>query len=110
MIEGLPDLHRIEGLCSSCQFGKLHRKPYVSEGVTRAKCKLELVHSDLCGPMSTPALNQSLYFLLLIDDLTRMTWVYFLSNKSQTFDMFKSFKAMAENESDCRLKKLRTRK
>ncbi|TXG55930.1 hypothetical protein EZV62_017243 [Acer yangbiense] len=51
--------HTSDDLCDACQLGKMHRKPFSSENVTRAKNKLELVHSDLCGPMSVPSHNQN---------------------------------------------------
>ena len=108
MVEGLPEIRRIEDVCDACQYGKMHRRPFPATNVTRAKNKLELVHTDLCGPMSILSLNQSLYFLLFIDDFTRMTWVYFLANKAQTFDVFKKFKSMVEMESGCKLKVLRS--
>ena len=69
---------------------------------------LELVHADLCGPMKTESLNGSRYFLMFTDDLTRMSWVYFLSLKSDALEMFKKFKAYVEKQSGCVIKKLRT--
>ncbi|TXG57334.1 hypothetical protein EZV62_018647 [Acer yangbiense] len=48
-----------DDLCDACQLGKMHRKSFSSENVTRAKNKLELVHTDLCGPMSVPSYNQN---------------------------------------------------
>ena len=69
---------------------------------------LELVHSDICGPMSTASLNNNVYFILFIDDFSRMTWVYFLKHKSQALSMFKNFKSMAETQSGQKIKVLRT--
>ncbi|KAJ4719034.1 Retrovirus-related Pol polyprotein from transposon TNT 1-94 [Melia azedarach] len=86
-------------VCESCQMGKLHRFPFPSQAKWRATEKLELVHSDVCGPMQTPSLNQNRYFILFVDDLTRMTWVYFMNNKSQAFSCFKKFKSLAETQS-----------
>ena len=74
----------------------------------RAKKKLELVYTDLCGPMSTESLSQNKYFMLFIDDLTRITLVYFLRSKGQVFSVFKIFKAMVETQSECKLKTLRS--
>jgi hypothetical protein len=48
------------------------------------------------------------YFMLLIDDYTRMTWVTFLKNKSEAFEKFKAFKALVENETDMKIKCLRS--
>ena len=57
--------------------------------------------------MSTESLSQNKYFVLFIDDLTRMTLVYFLRSKGQIFSVFKKFKAMVETQSGCKLKTLR---
>ncbi|KAJ4728947.1 Retrovirus-related Pol polyprotein from transposon TNT 1-94 [Melia azedarach] len=95
-------------VCESCQMGKLHRFPFPSQAKWKATEKLELVHSDVCGPMQTPSLNQNRYFILFVDDFTRMTWVYFMNIKSQAFSCFKKFKSLAETQSGVKVKKLRT--
>jgi hypothetical protein len=69
---------------------------------------LELVHTDLCGPTRTKSLQGESYFMFLIDDYTRMTWVTFLKNKSEAFEKFKAFKALVENETDLKIKCLRS--
>ncbi|XP_057996507.1 uncharacterized protein LOC131175847 [Hevea brasiliensis] len=83
-------------------------KSFPSDSMWRAKEKLELVHSDVCGPMSVPSLRQNKYFILFIDDLTRMTWAYFISSKAQVFSVFKKFKALVEKQSGCKIKTLRS--
>jgi Integrase core domain len=74
----------------------------------RATKVLELVHTDLCWPMEVESMGGSKYFMLFIDDYSRITWVYFLSYKSQAFRLFKRFKAMAETQTGARLKALRS--
>ena len=69
---------------------------------------LEIIHTDLCGPTRTKILQGDRYFMFLIDDYTRMTWVAFLKEKSEAFEKFKIFKAMAENESNMKIKCLRS--
>ena len=49
---------------------------------------LEIVHSDICGPMQTSSIGGCNYFLTFIDDYSRKTWVYFLKNKSDAFSCF----------------------
>ena len=68
----------------------------------------EIIHTDLCGPTRTKFLQGDHYFMFLIDDYTRMTWVAFLIEKSKAFENFKIFKAMAENESGMKIKCLRS--
>jgi len=108
MVRDMPEINFVNDLCDACQLGKMHRKSFQSINATRAKEKLKLVHTDLCGPMSMLSLSHNKYFLLFIDDLTRMTWVYFLTSKAQTFNVFKKFRAMVESQSGCRIKTLRS--
>ena len=56
-----------------------------------AQRQLDLVHSDLCGPMSKPSSGGALYFLVIVDEATRITYVAFLKKKSDTLEEFKSF-------------------
>jgi hypothetical protein len=67
-------------LCIPCLRGKMHRK--YNKTSTRASKKLELIHSDLCGPFPIRSISKSVYFIIFIDDATRMTWVYFLKSKA----------------------------
>ena len=73
----------------------------------RVKEPLQLIHSDICGPLETP-LSHAFYFLTFIDDFTHKTWVYFLKYKSETFSKFQEFKSLVENESNKKIKTLRT--
>jgi hypothetical protein len=69
---------------------------------------LELVHTDLCGPTRTETLKGESYFMFLINDYTRMTWITFLKEKSEAFEKFKAFKDLVENETDLKIKCLRS--
>ena len=66
------------------------------------------MHTDLCGPMPTPSVNGAKYILTFIDDATRYVTTYFIDNKSDTFDRFRTFKAFAETQSGRKLKILRS--
>ena len=57
MVEDLPEIIYVDEVCSSCQLGKIHRKPFPTGNVFRASLKLELIHTDLCGPMNVSSLN-----------------------------------------------------
>ena len=61
-----------------------------------ASTPLQLVYSDLCGPLPTISFVGFKYFLTFIDDYSRRTWVYFLKLKSNVFDMFLADKALVE--------------
>jgi hypothetical protein len=86
-------------VCKQCQHGKKSRVSFKTKEYATSK-PLERVHIDLCGPTRTQSLQGENYFMLLIDDYTRMTWVSFRKNKSKAFEKFKAFKALVENETD----------
>jgi hypothetical protein len=96
MVEDIPEIHVTAQTYGSCELGKQHRQSFPKGISKRATHKLELVHSDICGPMSTTSLSNNVYFILFVDDFSRMTWVYFLKTKSQALSMFRNFKSMAE--------------
>ncbi|KAI5323714.1 hypothetical protein L3X38_032786 [Prunus dulcis] len=108
MVHGLPSLEKDLEVCEGCKLGKQHRDSFPTESTWRAQFPLELVHTDICGPMQTASMSENRYFLLFIDDCTRMAWVYFLRNKSNAFECFKKFKAMIELQSGYKVKSLRS--
>lgn len=108
MVNGLPKFPVNKEVCGACKIGKQTRDAFPKESQTKTKEKLEIVHTDVCGPMQTDSLDGSRYFLLFVDDFTRMSWVYFLKQKSEVFLMFKKFKALVENQSGCKIKRLRS--
>lgn len=108
MAKGLPPINHADQLCEGCLLGKHSRKSFPEEASTRAKKPLELVHSDVCGPINPSSLGKSNYFVLFIDDFSRKTWVYFLKQKLEVFETFKKFKALVEKESGYSIKALRS--
>lgn len=64
-----------KGVCISCLEGKQPRNPFPSEG-SRAKGLLELIHSDVCGPMEVQSLGGAHYFVTFIDDFSRKVFTY----------------------------------
>ncbi|KAL0441843.1 UNVERIFIED_CONTAM: Retrovirus-related Pol polyprotein from transposon TNT 1-94 [Sesamum radiatum] len=108
MMTDLPQIQAIEGACEACLQGNKHKKPFPSGTSWRAKAVLELIHTDVCGPMRTPSHEQNRYFILFIDDYSRMTWVYFMREKSEVFKVFKKFKNLVEKQSGRSIKVLRS--
>jgi len=93
--------------CENCVYGKENQVSFPSDG-KRAKQILELVHSDVFGPVKVPSLRKFVYYVSFIDDFLRNTWIYFLTKKSEVFDRFKEFKALVENQIEKKTKVLRT--
>nr|XP_028952455.1 uncharacterized protein LOC114822291 [Malus domestica] len=108
LVVELPEIKVIKGVCEGCVLGKQCREAFPREATTRASLPLELIHSDICGPMQTTTTAGNRYFLTFIDDCTRMCWIYFLRHKSEVLNVFKRFKATVELQSEYKLKKLRS--
>jgi transposase InsO family protein len=63
---------------------------------------------DLCGPSRKEGTGRENYFMLIIDDYSRLTWVAFLKEKSEALEKFKVFKALTENQTRKRIKAVRS--
>ncbi|XP_043693323.1 uncharacterized protein LOC122643810 [Telopea speciosissima] len=98
---GVKDLPKIKNLtnhvCGPCQKGKQTRAIYKLKEHNASK-PLDLIHTDLRGPMRTQAIRGERYFMLLIDEYSRMTWVFFLKDKTEALHSLKVFKKRVENE------------
>ena len=94
-------------ICESCLEGKMTKRPFSAKG-NRAGGLLELVHTDVCGPMNVKAREGYRYFVTFIDDYSRYGYTYLLRSKSETFDKFKVFKAEVEKQLDRSIKSLRS--
>ncbi|KAI5321217.1 hypothetical protein L3X38_030288 [Prunus dulcis] len=108
MVLGLLEIKNTSEVCEGCTFGKHYRKSFPKEAKSRATTPLELVHTDMCGPMQTVTKAGNMYFLTFIDDCPRMCWIYFLRYKFEVFNVFKKFKSTVELQSGYKLKKLRS--
>ena len=108
MARGLPDFVQPSEICTGCLMAKQTRKSVPHQAEFHAKCVLELIHSDLCGPISPETKGGNRYFLLLVDDFSRKMWIYMLKNKNEALDAFKKFRNMVKNDSEKRIKTLRT--
>ena len=69
---------------------------------------LELIHDDLCGPITPTTNGGRWYFLLLVDDCSRYMWLQLLTSKDEAIAAIKKFKTRAEAESGKKLRVLRT--
>lgn len=108
IIRGLPQIDKlVNALCKECHLNKMtsstfKRKSFLVEHL------LDLVHTDLCGPIRTRSISSDRYFMIFIDDYSRMMWIIFLKDKNEDFGKFKAFKALAEKESGKKIKFMRT--
>lgn len=93
--------------CETCAMGKQCRQPF-TKSEYESKNILDLIHSDLVGPMETLSIGKSRYILTFIDDHSRKIFSYFLRNKSDVYDTFLQFKNFVENQTERKIKILRT--
>ena len=91
--------------CESFIMGKLPKSSFSRTG-DRAKGILELINSDVCGPMHVQARGGSFYFITFSDDFSRFGWVYLMRYKSETFEKFREFNNEVENQSRKSIKTL----
>ena len=90
MVYGLPSIQEMKEVCEGCALGKHHRESFPKENAWRAKVPLELVHTDVCGSMTTPTHAGNLRFLIFVDDFICMTWIPKFSQSLKDFrDMLK---------------------
>jgi hypothetical protein len=107
MVEGIPELQSThEGICKGCALGKNIKKPFPSNN-NRSKEILDLIHSDVCGPMLVKYLGGSIYYVTFIDEYSRNTWLYLLKTKDEVFIKFQEFKEEIENLTNKKIKILR---
>ncbi len=93
-------------MCETCNIDKHQRNVFPKDEMIRASKLLELVHSDVCGPMKTPSHGGARYFVTFIDDFSKNNYVYFLKTKGKVFDKFKAYKALMNNETNVKIKTL----
>ncbi|KAL0437758.1 UNVERIFIED_CONTAM: Transposon Ty2-GR1 Gag-Pol polyprotein [Sesamum radiatum] len=93
--------------CESCLKGKMIKKPFVGQSAI-AKGLLDLVHTDVYGPLSIPARGGFSYFITFTDDHSRYGYVYLMRYKSKAFGRFKEYRLEVENQTNRKIKALRS--
>ena len=93
-------------VCIECIKGK--RTNIKKLGANRAQDVLELIHTDICGPFPTASWNGHKYFITFIDDYSRYGYLFLIHEKSQSLDVFKSFKAEVELQLGKKIKAVRS--
>ena len=106
-VNGLPEIQtKHEGICKGCAKGKNIKKSFPSSK-SKEKGILEIIHFDVCGPMSSSSLSGYVYYVSFIDDFSRKTWIYVMKNRDGVFSKFKEFKTLIENHTEKKIKTFR---
>ena len=107
LVQGMDLIEANELQCDACSEGKQSRNPTTTVSKESAKV-LELVHSDVCGPIRPTTLGGNRYFVTFLDDFSRRSWVYLLKEKREVFYKFQEFKAKVEAQSKEKVLTLRS--
>ncbi|KAE9589571.1 putative RNA-directed DNA polymerase [Lupinus albus] len=93
--------------CHICHLAKQKRLPY-SNSVSRSANVFDIVHIDIWSPMSMPSTSGHRYFLTVVDDKSRFTWLYFMKAKSEVPDLVRNFTAMISTQFGSKIKCIRS--
>ncbi|PWA82283.1 ribonuclease H-like domain-containing protein [Artemisia annua] len=99
LVRGLPSkTFKTDHSCLACKKGKQHKSSCKKLGERTVREPLELLHMDLFGPVSVSSLNKKKYCLVVTDDCSRFSWVFFLGFKDETFDAIHDLIISLENQ------------
>jgi hypothetical protein len=93
--------------CTICPLAKQHRLPFPVSTSSSNKI-FDLIHCDIWGSFSANSLNGVKYFLTIVDDFSRFTWIHWMVTKSQTRNLLTAFIQLAETQFSSKVKCLRT--
>ena len=110
MVRGFKPMVRFEGthpVCEGCMKVRQSREAF-PDAEHRGRDVLELVHSDVCGPITPKSNGGNRYYLTFVDDFSRKSWVYLMREKKEVFRYFKLWKAMTERQTGKKINIFRT--
>ncbi|GJS62477.1 putative ribonuclease H-like domain-containing protein [Tanacetum coccineum] len=108
LVRGLPSkIFQNDHTCVACQKGKQHKASCKAKSVSSISQPLQLLHMDLFGPTSVRSLNHKTYCLVITDDFSRFSWVFFLRTKDETSGILKDFIRQIENQLNQKVKSIR---
>ncbi|GAU36929.1 hypothetical protein TSUD_332020 [Trifolium subterraneum] len=107
-VTGLPAMNAPDEICEECVHSKHPRGSFRKYAMSKTKSTLEIVYSDVCGPMQVDSIGGNKYFVSFVDDFCRKIWTYLINKKSDVLSVFKKFKSVVERQSGHKLKVLRT--
>ncbi|GJY71197.1 putative ribonuclease H-like domain-containing protein [Tanacetum coccineum] len=108
LVRGLPSkLFENDHTCVACQKGKQHKASCKTKLVSSISQPLQMLHMDLFGPTFVKSLNKKMYCLVVTDDFSRFSWVFFLASKDETSEILKTFITGIENQINHKVKIIR---
>jgi hypothetical protein len=101
------EVNKIDFCCDICHLAKQRKLPYDLSYIRASHC-LELLHMDIWGPFSTPTPHGHKYFLTIVDDFSRFTWIILMKAKSETASKIQDFIQFVESHFSHKVKILRS--
>ncbi|KAI3685421.1 hypothetical protein L6452_34663 [Arctium lappa] len=109
LVRGLPSkVFSCDDHCVVCLKGKQHKTSHKTKEINSISSCLQLLHMDLFGPTNVMSIGKKSYCLVIVDDYSRFTWVYFLRTKDETSGLIKSFILRIENQTNQKVKVIRS--
>ncbi|GJW79979.1 putative ribonuclease H-like domain-containing protein [Tanacetum coccineum] len=109
LVRGLPSkVFKNDHTCVACQKGKQHRASCKAKLERMITEPLHTLHMDLFGPTFVKSINHASYYLVITDDCTRFSWVFFLATKDETSGILQNFIRQIENQLNHRVKIIRS--
>ncbi|GJU84991.1 putative ribonuclease H-like domain-containing protein [Tanacetum coccineum] len=109
LVRGLPSkVFKNDHTCVACHKGKQHRASCKAKLERLITVPLHTLHMDLFGPTSVKSINHASYCLVITDDCTRFSWVFFLASKDETSGILQTFIRQIENQLSHRVKIIRS--
>ena len=108
LVTGVKLTDKSDVFCEPCQLGKAHRQPFNENSVKVATVPGEMVHTDVCGPMTEKSPGGSRYVLTFKDDASGYRHAYFLKEKSEVFGKFKQYERMVANKFGRAIRRVRS--
>jgi len=97
--------NEIHTFCESCKFGKSHALPF-NLSLSHVSNPLDLVHIDVWGTVILNSTTWFRYYIILVDDHSRFTWIFPMKHKLEAINVFIQFKKLEENKLDRMIKLL----
>nr|GEV81013.1 retrovirus-related Pol polyprotein from transposon TNT 1-94 [Tanacetum cinerariifolium] len=109
LVRGLPKMKfEKDHLCSAYEQGKIHRKHHNSETAFASNKPLNLLHMDLCGPTRVESINEKRYVLIVDEDYSRYTWVFFIHSKDEASEVIIPFIKKTQVNLQLQVQRVRT--
>lgn len=106
----LPFIQRNDSLshCSICPVSNQSRLAFPQASLSKSPSAFHFIHMDIWGPFHVPTSNGEKYFLTIVDDFTRATWVYLIQSKLDVLRLIKILFVMVNNQFSTRIRTIRT--